>query len=482
MIKLTKNNPEFAKKWAFSGLFVVIHAMQKYDQNESCQAGVLTLFEQLDLTQLERAFLRTDLGQLYQAIPFKTLAANIPPPKGRRSGVGRKAWMGVEGGIALQIIKHYTRLSDQMIIHRLNADWTMQLFCGIRLGTSRIRDLNLVSAWRVYLSRYLDINNLQLQFVGHWKPYMEHTHVGMADATAFESRITHPTDVKLLWESCCWVYERILETCGYHKIRRPRINFKGQKRRHLSYQKRRKRSRRKEHRHRKSLLHFLYRLLQRFEQLEEQNLVNLKTKEKDRLKTIRTLFYQQKYHLMHPGKRIEDRIVSLHKPYVRPIIRGKEAKAVEFGPKAHLLQVDGINFIEHLSFDAFNEGTRMISSIWLHQKYFGRCHQFGADQIYATNKNRKYCSSKGIATCFVRKGRQGEYSDQASVLRRELGKQRGTVLEGSFGNEKNHYLLDKIKARNQKTEILWIFFGIMTANAVQMGKRMALSKKTKQVA
>jgi len=469
------------KNGHFRGCLLYV-AMQKYDQNQPCQDRVLTLFEQLDDRLLMPAFLQTDLGRLYRAIPFKTLAANIPPPRGKQSGLGRKAWLSVEGGIALQVLKHYTRLSDEQIIHRLNADWSMQMFCGIRLGAKRIKDLNLVSSWRVYLSRYLDIDHLQTQFVSHWKPFMEYTHVGMADATAYESRITHPTDVKLLWESCCWAYERILETCKRHKIRRPRINFKGQKQRHLSYQKRRKRSRRKEHRHRKSLLHFLYRLLQRFEQLEEGNLITLTPKEKERLKTIRTLFYQQKFHLLHPGKRIEDRIVSLHKPYVRPIIRGKEAKAVEFGPKAHLLQVDGINFIEYLSYDAFNEGTRLKLTIWKHEQYFGRCYQFGADQIYATNENRKYCSKKGIATCFVRKGRQGEYSDQATAMRRELGKQRGTVLEGSFGNEKNHYLLDKIKARNQQTEMLWIFFGIMTANAVQMGKRMALSKKMRKVA
>jgi hypothetical protein len=217
--------------------------------------------------------------------------------------------------------------------------------------------------------------------------------------------------------------------------------------------------------------------------LEQNGLIRITNpKEIARLKIIRRIYYQQSDHLKHPGKRIENRIVSLHKPYVRPIIRGKEAKAVEFGPKAHLLQVDGINFIEHLSYDAFNEGTHLKQAIWLQQKYFGRCHQFGADQIYGTNENRKYCSSHEIATCFVRKGRQGQYGDQATVMRRELGKQRGTVLEGSFGNEKNHYLLDKIKARNQQTEVLWIFFGIMTANAVQMGKRMALSKRLRKSA
>ena len=96
--------------------------MQKYNQNPPCQDRVLTLFEQLDDRLLEPAFRQTDLGLLYQAIPFKALVANIPLPKGKRSGLGRKAWMSIEGGLALQFLKHYTRLSDQMIIHWLNAD------------------------------------------------------------------------------------------------------------------------------------------------------------------------------------------------------------------------------------------------------------------------------------------------------------------------------------------------------------------------
>ncbi|MCB6307861.1 DDE transposase, partial [Parabacteroides merdae] len=45
---------------------------------------------------------------------------------------------------------------------------------------------------------------------------------------------------------------------------------------------------------------------------------------------------------------------------------------------------------------------------------------------------------------------------------------RATRLEGSFGTQKQHYSLARIKARNKKTEILWIFFGIHTANAILM--------------
>ena len=43
---------------------------------------------------------------------------------------------------------------------------------------------------------------------------------------------------------------------------------------------------------------------------------------------------------------------------------------------------------------------------------------------------------------------------------------RATQMEGSFGTQKEHYAMRRIKARKKKTEILYIFFGIHTANAV----------------
>jgi len=46
-------------------------------------------------------FLSTDLGQLQQSIPFKSLAAKIPSPAYEKSGRGRKPFLKVEGGIGL---------------------------------------------------------------------------------------------------------------------------------------------------------------------------------------------------------------------------------------------------------------------------------------------------------------------------------------------------------------------------------------------
>jgi len=100
--------------------------------------------------------------------------------------------------------------------------------------------------------------------------------------------------------------------------------------------------------------------------------------------------------------------------------------------------------------------------------------------IYATNKNRKFCKRFNIATCFKPKGRRTlnpllkKQEDQA---RRTIGKIRSTQLEGSYGNDKNHYDLKKIKARNEKTEILWIFFGMMTANAMKIVQQRQKKEK-----
>lgn len=66
----------------------------------------------------------------------------------------------------------------------------------------------------------------------------------------------------------------------------------------------------------------------------------------------------------------------------------------------------------------------------------------------------------------MRKGRAAKDEPLRKVLRSELSKERATRLEGSFGTQKQHYSLSRIKARNRKTEILWIFFGIHTANAI----------------
>lgn len=106
------------------------------------------------------------------------------------------------------------------------------------------------------------------------------------------------------------------------------------------------------------------------------------------------------------GRKVNDRIVSIDRHYVRPIVRGKETKSIEFGAKVNNIQIDGISFIEHLSFKDCNEGIRLKDCIRMQQKLMNvRVRCVAADAIYANNANRKFCTKYGISTS-VRKGRR----------------------------------------------------------------------------
>lgn len=430
------------------------------------------LFSQEEILHSE--FLRTDLGRLYLALPFEALSKTIPIPRQTISGKGCKPWFDVQGGIALQFLKHYLGVSDAMVIKRINTDWSMQLFCGISLRPGeRIKDEDLVGRWRQYLGRYLNIDMLQAILATHWKPYMKDRNVGGQDATCYESGIRYPTDSKLLWECCEKVFNIIQKERKRRGLRKSRCNLSRKRQTYLNYQKLRKKSKRKEKKLCKMLLKFLHRLMDLLNELCRQHKIILSKHSRRSLHTIDRVYSQQHQKAYGTSEKIKNRIVSLHKPYVRPIVRGKETKPVEFGMKVNKLEIDGISFIEHASFDNFNETTRFENGIFLHRKLFGKCSHMSGDAIYATNHNRKYAKSQNIQTNFVPKGKEKvQYMDQSRQMRNILNNHRSTVLEGTFGNEKNHYLLQKSRARTQPTEICWMFFGMMTANAVIISKRM----------
>ena len=152
---------------------------------------------------------------------------------------------------------------------------------------------------------------------------------------------------------------------------------------------------------------------------------------------------------MFEGRKVNNNIVSIDHHYVRPIVRGKKTKPIKFGAKINNIQIDGISFIKRLSFKAFNEGIRFNDCICMQQKLMNvkvRC--VAADSIYANNPNRKFCTKYGISTSFVRKGRAAKYEFLRKVLRSELSKERATRLGRSFGTQRQHYSLSRIKARN----------------------------------
>jgi hypothetical protein len=425
-------------------------------------------FTEFDIyNDYRQSFLSSELGRLKELLPLRSMAKALGLKESRQ---GRHSYFSPESKIALMFLKSYTGLSDRALVSQLNANIHYQIFCDIRINPlNPLTNFKILSEIRCEIGSLMHIDKLQQVLASYWKPYLEHTSVMMTDATCYESAIRFPTDVKLLWESVDWVYGQLKIIVKELKGRMPRTKYNKQYRRYHSYCKKRKRLKSETRVLKRSLLHLLNKPIGLLDETVKANRSHLQPSSRfqKRLSVIRKILHQQTVRF--GGGEVEGLIVSIDKSYIRPIVRGKEIKRVEFGAKVNTIQIDGINFIEHLSFDAFHEGIRIPSCIDMHQRLFRkRVTHVAADRIYATNYNRTYCSKRKIVTSFIRKGRPSKDEKQVEQMRNLLNRERSTRLEGSFGTEKQHYGLDKIKARTKPTEILWIFFGIHTANAVRM--------------
>ncbi len=434
-------------------------------------------FSEYDFNRYWNAFLNGNLGKIYLAVPWNALVKELNIKDKQK---GRKSVFSPRGKLALMFLKSYTSLSDKKLIEQLNANYEFQFFCDLEiLPENKIKNYKIVSEIRTELAGKLNIHKAQKVLAQAWKPFMNYTDGALEDATCYESSVRYPSDVKLLWEANDWIYKQIKIINKIVKGRMPRSKFSEQKAKYLSYSKTRKKTHKKTNRRIKSLLYLLEKQLGQLFDIQYKLPENYTMPESfyKRVNTIKKVLHQQKEQFA--GNKIKDRIISISKSYIRPIVRGKETKRVEFGAKANIVQVDKIDFIEHISFDAFNEGTRLVSSVLFVQELFHtKIKYLGGDAIYATNANRKYCRENNIITGFVRKGRAGKHEDNLKQIRRSINIKRATEMEGAFGKHKNHYNLQRINARTEKTELLWIFFGIHTANAVEIGKRI---KRTKEI-
>ena len=425
-------------------------------------------------------FLKSEIGKIYQVIPWNELVKALKLKESRK---GRSAYFSPQGKLALMFLKAYTNLSDRKLVELLNGNFEYQMFCGIFLGPERLLDYKFVSKIRTELAGKLQISPVQQAFARAWKPYIQQPNIVLEDATCYESYIRYPTNIKLIWECVEWMYRQMKLTCKYLKIPTPRTKFLEQKDKYFAYMRMRKKPWKDTVKRTRSLLYLLDKLIKLQEKIDDQNRSWITYPEKyyKRKRIIRKVLSQQQ-EMFRTKSSVPDRIVSIAKDYVHPIVRGKEVKKVEFGPKVNMIQFDGINFIEHLDFNPFNESTRLKNSVWYARTLFGKITHLSADDIYATNTNRQYCREQNIVTNFKRKGRAGKHENHRQIIAGELRKERATRMEGSFGTEKQHYSLDKNKARTKPNEILWIFFGVHTANAVRIAKRLAQEEPVKLVA
>lgn len=285
------------------------------------------------------------------------------------------------------------------------------------------------------------------------------------DATVVEQAIRYPTDLGLLNEAR-EISERIIDSLHpLLKMEKKARTYRQKARQdYLALVKQRRPGAKKIRQAIGKQLRYLKRnfghietMLDNFPGLE----IPLASKQLRLFWIIKHLYLQQKQMFENRIRRCDDRIVSIHQPHVRPIIRGKQNKPVEFGAKLGVsLDQTGIACVDHLSWDAYHEGQDLPEQV---EAYRNRHAHYPekvlADPLYGTRENRKYLKERGIHFAGKPLGRPPKTPslEQAASKRQRRQDYRERIpIEGKFGQGKNGYGLSYIRARTAQTSQAWI--------------------------
>jgi hypothetical protein len=112
---------------------------------------------------------------------------------------------------------------------------------------------------------------------------------------------------------------------------------------------------------------------------------------------VTELYRQQQWLFDNNKQSIEERIVSLSQPYIRPVIRGKAGKKVELGAKLSASCFEEYVFLDRMSWDNFNESGDLKAQVEAYHSFTGHYPEsVHADRIYLTRENRAWCKERGI--------------------------------------------------------------------------------------
>lgn len=395
------------------------------------------------------------------------------------------------------IIKHICNLDDRETVDQISENVYMQYFLGFsgfsneapfdaslfvefrkRLG---IENINAINEKIVSIKTHIEGTNTAKEIkkgstendsnVDNPDNTMtDSTHKGRVifDATACPQDIAYPTDLNLLNDA----REKLEELIDYVFVtelhgKKPRTYRRKARELYLKTAQKKNKTTKVIRKANRIQLNFVKRdiaFLHKLLDVYKENNLNfpLNAKQQKYFFVVQALYDQQLH--MHENKTntVADRIVNIHQPHVRPIVRGKTQAKVEFGSKIHVSIIDGISFLDELSWDAFNEGSHMMEYIEKYRKRFG-CYprEVLADKIYCTRINRANLKSLGIKLIAKPLGRPSALSNHVSPGERN-------PIEGKFGQAKTGYGMNRIKARLKGTSESWIATIILVLNLVKL--------------
>jgi len=407
--------------------------------------------------------------------------------------------------IGAMILKHMCDLTDRETVQQIQENIFMQYFIGYssfsyeepfdpslfvefrkRLGIEQINDIN---------EKILGLNNSEVQEthsdtgnvpqqtitqegeVSSGTSSKEDitsnsiTHEGklIVDATACPQDIAYPTDLNLLNDARKKSEELIDVLYKPHiHLTKPRTYRKVARKDYLHTAQKKVKTKKEIRKALRKQLNYLNRNLKSIDVLlDAYQTIPLNRHQHKYLFVIHTLYDQQLYMFEERIHSIDHRIVSIHQPHVRPIVRGKTNANVEFGAKIQVSLMNGYAFLDDLSWEAFNEGTRLMTTVEKYKTRFGYYpEEVLVDKIYCNRSNRAELKKLDI------KLRAKPLGRPKAVDVEHVRPGERNPIEGKFGQAKTAYGMNRIKARLQQTSQSWIATIVLVLNLVKLAGRV----------
>jgi IS5 family transposase len=291
----------------------------------------------------------------------------------------------------------------------------------------------------------------------------------LLDATCTPADIAYPTDLSLLNEAREKLEGIIDALHAPHAgiLSKPRTYREKARTAYLQVTKQRRMGLKKMRKAIGKQLAYVARNLRHVNQLQAKtSLTTLRRKQYKDLLVISELYRQQRMMYTSHSHQVDDRIVNIHQPHVRPIVRGKAKAKVEFGAKLAMSLVNGYALIEKVSWDNFNEGTTLIASVETYKSRFGYYpKEILADQIYRNRENMAFCKANGIRLSGPKLGRPSKEDNLAEQKRLTYQDSCDrNAIEGKFGEGKRRYGLGRIRARLVQTSESMIALQLLVMN------------------
>ena len=288
----------------------------------------------------------------------------------------------------------------------------------------------------------------------------------MLDATCAPQYVEYPQDINLLNE----VREKsegfIDQICHDYGFKKPRMYRKNARKDYLALAKCKKRPAKKIRKAIGKQLRYVRRNFGYLNEYLEKDEVELSNKETAMLDVLKTVYGQQLYMYENKTHSVENRIVSISQPYIRPIVRGKAKAPVEFGAKLDLsVDGNGMARIEKLSFDAYNEAEVLKIAAENYKERTGHYpERILADQIYRNRENMRFCKEKGIRLSGKKLGRPKKNEVAADKKTEYQDNTDRIEVERKFSLAKRKFGLGLVLTKREDTTKSSIYLSIIAMN------------------